>query len=38
MGRLGKVEEIAALATWLASDEAGFITGTVQMIDGGWSN
>ncbi|WFF40049.1 SDR family oxidoreductase [Salinicola endophyticus] len=38
MGRLGRVEEIAALATWLASDEAGFITGTVQMIDGGWSN
>ncbi|WP_110658174.1 SDR family oxidoreductase [Salinicola halimionae] len=38
MGRLGKVEEIAALATHLASDEAGFITGTVQLIDGGWSN
>ncbi|MDH4573727.1 SDR family oxidoreductase [Salinicola acroporae] len=38
MGRLGKVEEIAALATHLASDEAAFITGTVQMIDGGWSN
>lgn len=38
MGRLGTVEEIAALATWLASDEAGFITGTVQLIDGGWSN
>ncbi|OLO06590.1 NAD(P)-dependent oxidoreductase [Salinicola sp. MH3R3-1] len=38
MGRLGKVEEIAALATHLASDEASFITGTVQMIDGGWSN
>ncbi|WP_251978635.1 SDR family oxidoreductase [Salinicola avicenniae] len=38
MGRLGKVEEIAALAAHLASDDAGFITGTVQMIDGGWSN
>jgi len=38
MGRLGKVEEIAALATHLASDESAFITGTVQMIDGGWSN
>ena len=38
MGRLGKVEEIAALATHLASDESSFITGTVQLIDGGWSN
>lgn len=38
MGRLGRVEEIAALAVYLASDESGFTTGTAQVIDGGWSN
>jgi 2-keto-3-deoxy-L-fuconate dehydrogenase len=37
MGRLGRPEEIAALAVYLASDEASFTTGTVQMIDGGLS-
>jgi len=38
MGRLGRAEEIAALVTYLASDESGFTTGTTQLIDGGWSN
>lgn len=38
MGRIGKAEEIAALAVYLASDESGFSTGTFNMIDGGWSN
>jgi 2-keto-3-deoxy-L-fuconate dehydrogenase len=38
MGRLGRVEEIAALALYLASDESAFTTGTAQVIDGGWSN
>lgn len=38
LGRLGKPEEIAALAAYLASDEAAFTTGTTQVIDGGWSN
>lgn len=38
MGRLGKTAEIAALATFLASDESAFITGTAQLIDGGWAN
>lgn len=38
MGRLGRAEEIAALAVYLASDESSFTTGTVQLIDGGWSN
>lgn len=38
MGRLGRAEEIAALATYLASDEAGFTTGAVHVIDGGWVN
>jgi 2-keto-3-deoxy-L-fuconate dehydrogenase len=38
MGRLGEPEEIAALAVYLASDEASFVTGTIHIIDGGWSN
>ena len=38
LGRLGRVEEIAALAVYLASDESAFTTGTAQVIDGGWSN
>lgn len=37
MGRLGKTEEIAELATYLASDAAGFTTGAIHVIDGGWS-
>jgi len=36
MGRLGKPEEIAALALHLASDESGFTTGQIHVIDGGW--
>jgi 2-keto-3-deoxy-L-fuconate dehydrogenase len=38
MGRVGKAEEIAALAVYLGGDESGFTTGTAQIIDGGWSN
>lgn len=37
MGRVGDVQEIAALATYLASDESGFTTGQAHAIDGGWS-
>ena len=37
MGRLGRADEIAALAVYLASDESGFTTGTAQLIDGGWT-
>jgi len=37
MGRLGTADEIAALAVYLASDEASFTTGTTQLIDGGWT-
>jgi 2-keto-3-deoxy-L-fuconate dehydrogenase len=36
-GRFGSAEEIAALAVYLGSDEASFTTGTVNVIDGGWS-
>ncbi len=37
MGRLGTPEEIAALAVYLGSDEAQFITGQTVVIDGGWT-
>jgi 2-keto-3-deoxy-L-fuconate dehydrogenase len=37
MGRLGRAEEIAALAVYLASDESDFTTGQALVIDGGWS-
>ena len=36
VGRWGKVEEIGALANYLCSEAAGFITGTDILIDGGW--
>ena len=38
IGRLGEATEIAALAAYLASDEAAFTTGAVHVIDGGWTN
>ncbi len=38
MGRIGKAEEVAALAVYLASDESAFTTGAAHIIDGGWSN
>jgi len=38
MGRLGTTDEIAALVAYLASDEAGFVTGQTHIIDGGWAN
>jgi NAD(P)-dependent dehydrogenase (short-subunit alcohol dehydrogenase family) len=36
IGRMGTPEEIATLALYLSSDEAGFITGTDYPIDGGF--
>jgi 2-keto-3-deoxy-L-fuconate dehydrogenase len=38
MGRLGKADEIACLATYLASDESSYTTGQVHIIDGGMLN
>ncbi len=37
VGRWGKVEEIGALACYLCSEAAGFVTGTDILIDGGWT-
>jgi NAD(P)-dependent dehydrogenase (short-subunit alcohol dehydrogenase family) len=37
VGRWGEVREIGALACYLCSDFAGFITGTDILIDGGWT-
>jgi 2-keto-3-deoxy-L-fuconate dehydrogenase len=37
MQRLGKPEEVAALALYLVSDESAFTTGQIHVIDGGWT-
>jgi NAD(P)-dependent dehydrogenase (short-subunit alcohol dehydrogenase family) len=37
IGRLGRPDEIAHLALYLASEEASFVTGAVIPIDGGWT-
>jgi len=38
MGRIGGAAEIAELALYLGSDQSSYTTGTVNIIDGGWSN
>ena len=35
--RMGRPEEIAAAALYLAADESAMVTGSSLMIDGGWS-
>lgn len=37
MGRIGKPEEVAQAALFLASDDASFITGHLMFVDGGWT-
>ena len=36
MGRIGKPQEIANLAVYLASEESAYTTGAIHVIDGGW--
>ncbi|MGB9698975.1 MAG: SDR family NAD(P)-dependent oxidoreductase [Thermodesulfobacteriota bacterium] len=36
LGRIGEVEDVLALAVYLASDESSFMTGSIINIDGGW--
>jgi 2-keto-3-deoxy-L-fuconate dehydrogenase len=38
MGRIGSAREIAELALYLGSDLSSYTTGTINIIDGGWSN
>ena len=37
MGRLGRADEVAQAALYLASDESGFVTGTALAVDGGYT-
>jgi 2-keto-3-deoxy-L-fuconate dehydrogenase len=37
IGRFGKPEEIAELVVYLSSDAAGYTTGAIHLIDGGWA-
>jgi glucose 1-dehydrogenase len=37
LGRFGRPEEIAAAVVWAASDQAGYVTGTTLVVDGGMS-
>jgi NAD(P)-dependent dehydrogenase (short-subunit alcohol dehydrogenase family) len=37
LGRLGRGDEIAGLAVYLASAEASFMNGAILPIDGGWA-
>ena len=37
LGRIGQPKEVAAMVAYLASDEAGFVTGAMLPIDGGYT-
>lgn len=37
LGRSGKPEEVARVIGFLLGDDSSYITGSVQMVDGGWS-
>lgn len=37
IGRIGEPKEVASAVLWLASDAASFVTGSMQVVDGGWT-
>jgi 2-keto-3-deoxy-L-fuconate dehydrogenase len=37
MGRLGTAAEVAAAVVYLLGDESAYVTGTTQLVDGGWA-
>jgi len=37
LNRIGRPEEVAYAALFLASDEASFVTGNIMTVDGGWT-
>ena len=37
LGRFGRAEEVAELIVWLASPAASWVTGSIFVIDGGWT-
>jgi NAD(P)-dependent dehydrogenase (short-subunit alcohol dehydrogenase family) len=37
LGRIGKPEDVANAALWLASDDSSWLTGTALVVDGGWT-
>ena len=36
LGRIGRPEEVAAAALYLASEDSSFVTGAIHWVDGGW--
>lgn len=37
LGRVGEVDDVVGAVLYLASDAADFVTGSIMMVDGGWT-